>query len=505
MAVTFSKIKFTSFLAFAMAACRIFGQGGDPVVRTDKGFVKGVIENNICVFKGLPYAAPPVGPLRFRPPAEHAEWKDTLSAQKFGAVAVQSDHEQVQGSEDCLSMNIYTPRADHKKRAVAVWVHGGSMTSGSGKGMDGHAFADRDDIVTITINYRLGSLGFMYMDDVDKRYAGSGNNGLLDCVMALKWIKKNISAFGGDPNRVTLMGESAGAKLISAVLVSPLSKGLFQQYIAESGSVQCIRDVNTAKNERLKILQQLGLGANDAAKLLTLPADTIMRAQARVCAGIGGNSFFGPVYDGSVITTDGYKYAAGKELPRIKALIGTNKYEAALFVSEAAWSHDPENTILKPLFQDEYPMVYKTYQQELPTGTPYNTAVKTLTQYMYQMHSYRFARALSQNGIPVWMYRFDYGAGKKYGAMHAAELRYVWSNPEQKQDKPEQQQLALAMHSAWAAFIKTGSPGSPYLPSWPLYKNDNRKIMTFDTIDRVNLLQEVFDDKSFPSQVFMIK
>jgi para-nitrobenzyl esterase len=504
MASIYSKIRVALLLLAVISFCKVSAQNNNPVVKTNKGFVKGVIENDIAVFKGVPYAAPPEGPLRFMPPAEHTEWKDTLSVQKFGSIAVQSGGKQVQGTEDCLSMNIYTPKTDNKKRAVVVWVHGGSMTAGAGKGMDGHAFADNDDIVTITINYRLGAFGFMYMGDVDKRYSESGNNGLLDCVMALKWIKQNITSFGGDPNKVTLMGESAGAKLISAVLVSPKSKGLFQQYIAESGSVQCIRDVVTAKNERLKVLHQLGLGPKDVRKLLTLPADTIMKAQAKVCTGIGGNSFFGPVYDGVVIKNDAYKYASGKELQHIKALIGTNKYEAAAFVSEDAWSKDPENTILKPLFRDGSPLVYKTYQNELKTGAPYYAAVKIVTQYMYQMHSYRFAKALSQNGIPVWMYRFDYDNGKKYGALHGAELHYVWADPKKKQDKPEQDQLVLTMHNAWVAFIKTGDPNTSALPQWPLYKNDTRQVMMFDTINTVIGLKEVFDDKSFPSQVFMM-
>ena len=412
--------KGTAFLLILLSFCAIsfsaLAQDVNPVVKTNKGYLKGITENNISVFKGIPYAAPPVGALRFVPPVEHTPWKDTLDATKFGAIAVQPNGVAAKGNEDCLLLNLYTPKADHKKRTVVVWVHGGSMTAGAGMGMDGHAFADNDDIVTITINYRLGALGFLYLGDVDKRYAQSANCGMLDVVAALKWIKQNVAQFGGDPNHVTIMGESAGAKLISAVLVSPKSKGLFQQYIAESGSVQCIRDVVTAKNERLKILQQLGLGAKDVLQLLTLPADTIMKAQAIVCAGIGGNSFFGPVYDGVSIKRDAYQYASGKQLPRVKALIGTNQYEAALFVSADAWANHPDTTILKPLFRDNEPMVYKTYLGKVKTLGPYPAAVQVLTQYMYQMHSYRFAKVLAKNNIPVWMYRFEYNDGKTFGA-----------------------------------------------------------------------------------------
>lgn len=492
------------YLIFSLFISPAFAQNGQPIVKTNKGYIKGVTENNIAVFKGVPYAAPPAGNLRFMPPAEHVVWTDTLATTQFGSIAAQPGGRHMQGSEDCLSLNLYTPKIDNHKRAVLVWVHGGSMTAGAGKGNDGHAFADNDDIVTVTINYRLGSLGFMYMGDVDPRYRQSGNCGLLDCIAALKWVKQNIAAFGGDPNRVTVMGESAGAKLISAVLVSPLSKGLFQQYIAESGSVQCVRDTFTAKNERLKILKQLGLGANDVRKLITLPADTIMRAQAKVCAGIGGNSFFGPVYDGTVIPEDGYKYVVSKKLSNIKALIGTNKYEAAAFMNGDEQLKHPDPAILKALFGDNYQSVYKEYQRQLKVDSA-DAAVKVITQYMYQMHSYRFAKALSASGMPVWMYRFDYNNGKKYGAMHAAELNYLWNTEKLKQAGGEQGALANQMHATWVAFIKTGNPDNAVLPHWPLYQNATRNVMLFNAETRLDSLTEVFDDQTFPSQVFMLK
>ena len=498
------KTRFVIFLLVICTACKVSAQ--NLVVKIGKGYIKGLTENGISVFKGIPYAAPPIGNLRFMPPVEHSSWADTLSATKFGSVATQTSGNKVIGSEDCLSLNLYTPKADNRKRAVVVWVHGGSMTSGSGKGMNGHAFADRDDIVTITINYRLGAFGFLYLGDADKRYAESGNCGVLDVIAALKWINKNIAAFGGDPQRVTIMGESAGAKLISAVLVSPLSKGLFNQYIAESGSVQCIRDTITAKNERLRILQQMELGQNDVLKLLTLPADSIMKIQGIVCEGIGGNSFFGPVYDGKVIKQDGYQYAAGTNMPRIKALIGTNEYEAALFFNPNQDLDRNNKAYLKALFGDDYPMVYAKYQQQLKTDSPYAAGVKVLTQYMYQMHSYRFAKVLAQNNIPVWVYRYKYDDDKPFGAKHGQELQYLWNtrDPNTITDNTKKQ-LTQNMHGAWVAFIKTGNPNIATLPQWPVYNSNARRVMAFDTTDKVIGLKEVYNDKSFPSQVFMLK
>lgn len=477
------------------------------VVKTDRGYVKGITENGIQVFKGVPYAAPPTGALRFMPPVTHANWKDTLSAANFGPEATQGGNGQVSGSEDCLSLNIYTPATDHNKRAVVVWVHGGAMIGGSGKGMDGHAFADKDNIITVTINYRLGSFGFLYLGDVDKRYVRSGNNGLLDVVQALKWIHANIAAFGGDPGRVTIMGESAGAKLISAVLVSPLSKGLFRQVIAESGSVQCIRDTVTAKNERALLLKQLGLQPNDARKLLTLPAETIIKAQEKVCAGIGGISFFGPVYDGAVIPQDAYSYASGNMLPRIKALIGTNESEAAAFVGQDVDLKNAYATIFEPQFKADAPMVYAYYQTLLKTEKPYAALIKALTQYMYQLHSYRFAAVLSGNKIPVWMYRFKYNNGDPFGARHGNELHYIWGASKilSSNDDAAKKQLATNLHGAWVSFIKTGNPNISTLPAWPVYNTAARQIMIFDTTNTVVGLKTVYNDKKLPSAIFVIK
>jgi para-nitrobenzyl esterase len=479
----------------------------NPVVKTGAGYVRGVTENGIVVFKGIPYAQPPVGDQRFTPPIVHKAWTDTLNTTDFGPSATQPVGKKVIGSEDCLYLNLYTPAADNRKRAVVVWIHGGSMTNGSGNGMNGHAFADKDDIVTITINYRLGALGFLYMGDVDKRYAQSGNLGLLDVIAALKWIHRNIAAFGGDPNRVTIMGESAGAKLISAVMVTPASKGLYQQAVLESGSVSCIRDVKTAKNERARLLKQLGLKPDDARKLLTMPADSIIKAQGIICEGIGGNSQFGPVYDGVTIPEDGYKYAESGKLSGIRAIIGSNENEGAAFTGpDANYSH-ADNTIFKPLFQNDAPMAYAYYQRQLKTDSPYAAAVKTLTQYMYQMHSYRFAKALTTAGTNVWVYRYKYQNGKPLGARHGDELHYIWGAEKilNSNDGAAKKQLARSLHGTWAAFIKTGNPNMSDAPQWPKYNSTTREVMIFDSTDSVIHLKEVYNDKNFPSAVFVLR
>lgn len=477
-----------------------------PIVKTAQGYIKGSNENKIAVFKGIPYAEPPMDARRYLPPVTHTPWADTLNTTEFGASASQPQGPKAAGSEDCLYLNLYTPKPDNQKRAVLLWVHGGSMTGGSGNDMNGHAFADNDDIVTITINYRLGAYGFLYLGDLDKKYRQSGNLGLLDVIAALQWVHQNIAAFGGDPNKVTIMGESAGAKLLSAVMVSPASKGLFKQAILESGSVQCIRDTTTAKHERTLLLQALGLPPTDAAKLLTLPAETVIKAQAKITAGIGGNSFFGPVYDGITIPEDAYDYASRHKISGIRTIIGTNEDEGASFAPKNFSNADAE--VFKPLFRDNEPMANAYYQTFLKTDSPYTALVKTMTRYMYQMHSYRFAKALMQSHTPVWMYRYRYEDGHKLGARHGDELRYIWGAARIGNDPntdPAKKQLALSLHGAWTAFIKTGDPNCESLPQWPQYSDTRKQAMVFDATDAVVPLKEVYNDSSFPSAVFVIK
>ncbi len=478
----------------------------DPVVRTAQGYIKGTTENGIAVFKGIPYAEPPGDTRRYLPPTPHTPWADTLNATEFGAPASQPRGAGVTGSENCLFLNLYTPKADNQKRSVLLWVHGGSMTAGTGKGMNGHAFADNDDIITITINYRLGAYGFLYLGDVDKKYRQSGNLGLLDVIAALQWVHQNIAAFGGDPHKITVMGESAGAKLLSAVMVSPASKGLFSQAILESGSVQCIRDTTTAKNERGILLRQLGLKPDEAAKLLTLPSETVIKAQAKITAGIGGNSFFGPVYDGITIPEDAYEYARQGDIRGIKAIIGTNEDEGASFAPKSFNNADAE--VFKLLFRDNEPMANAYYKTQLKADSPYTALVKTMTQYMYQMHSYRFAKALTNAGTPVWMYRYKYEDGQKFGAHHGDELRYIWDATRianLPNADPAKKQLAKSLHGAWVSFIKTGDPNCASLPQWPKYNTTRKQIMVFDATDTVIALKEVYNDKDFPSAVFVIK
>ena len=500
---SYHQLKNITFLLFLLF-CFTQSKGQDTVLKISNGYIKGISENQSLVFKGVPYAQPPVGTLRFKSPQPAKNWKDTLSCEKFSSIAPQYDGRKqgLTGSENCLSLNIYTPVTGPKaKMPVVVWVHGGAMTAGAGKGQNGHVFSDRDSIVTVTINYRLGVFGFLYMDDVQQGYKGSANNGMMDCIMALKWIKQNISAFGGDPSRVTIMGESAGAKLISTLLISAQAKGYFQQMILESGGLQCVRDTMTAKTIRQRLLDTLQL--SHPADLLSLSTEKLIDAQNKVCGGAKGTNYFGPAADGIILTGDPYQYLIQHPNPAIKMLIGTNSAESKMFMGFDKRLYQPDKKVLEDWFGNNYPFVFAAYQKAAAQLPPATAATTVLTQYMYQMHSYRLASVLAKNGNLIWMYRFDYSKDNT-GASHAQEMQYVWSSPSNHLTNQADELLGPQMHQAWVNFIKGKKPGKVNNEDWPLYHTKTNAIFIFDRTSHPQLLKEVFNDPVYPSEGFKL-
>jgi para-nitrobenzyl esterase len=490
---------FIRIVGLLLLTVTIAASAQDVIVKTTKGYIKGAQENKAIVFKGVPYAQPPVGGLRFKAPQPHQEWKDTLSCLKFGSEASQYDDGKAvaKGSEDCLFLNLYTPAITPKsKLPVVVWVHGGSLTNGSGMGKNGHAFADKDSVIAITINYRLGVFGFMYLGDVDKSLHTSGNNGLLDLEMALQWIKDNIKSFGGDPSRVTVMGESAGAKLSSTLLLSPKAKGLFSQLVLESGGVQCVRDSVTAKAIRKRVMNELHVSS--AKELLNIPPAKLIEAQGKICHGAAGTNYFGPVDDGVIITGNPYQHIAAQKNKGVRLLIGTNKREAKMFMDFDKRLYHPDSASLYDWFGNNYKYSLATYQSEAKRIGPDSAAVSVLTQYMYQMHSYRLADALAKAGNELWMYRFDFSKDGK-GASHGEELPYVWYQPEVNYPEGYDAGLAVQMHLAWVNFIKGNKPGKISYADWPPYQGLVRSIMVFNNLSGPTTLKDVFNDPKHPS------
>ena len=471
-----------------------------PIARTQAGQLQGTREDNMLVFRGVAYAEAPTGAQRFRPPQALKPWQGVKQAKTFGAKAVQGANGTLNGQEDCLTLNVWTPAAAtaKAKKAVVVWVHGGAFTGGSGTDFKGATFAQHDDIVTVSINYRLGSLGFLYLGSVlGPAYQNSGNCGLLDAVAALQWVHQNISAFGGDPARVTVMGESAGAKLVSALLVAPSAQGLFQQVILESGAVQCIRDTATAATVTRRLLAELHLAPAQAQQLLTLPAATLMQAQAKIASGPGGLQLFGPVLDGQTITTAPLTYLSRPNRTPLRVLLGTNREEAGLFMSMWPTLAQPNQKVLTPLFGKNDAYVWRAYTTRSQTQPADQAWLSTLTDYLYRLATYRLAQTFVAAAQPVWLYRFDYQPSSEQRPVHARELAYAWNSlPPDLSRKPRNEQLATQMHQHWVSFIKTGKPEAAWLP----YTAAKHNVMLFDSVSRIAPLSAPYEDPAFPVQ-----
>ncbi|RFM33027.1 hypothetical protein DXN04_21585 [Chitinophaga silvisoli] len=442
-------------------------------VKTTRGYIKGTEEQGILVFKGIPYASA----ARFKAPTPRPAWKDTLSCTAFGPVAPQFDGKVV-GDEDCLRLNLYTPGLKGKK-PVVVWVHGGGMTGGTGMWMNGHAFADHDSIITITINYRLGALGFLYLDDVPG-YETAPNNAVLDLIASLQWIRENIAAFGGNPDKITVMGESAGAKLSSVLLVAPGAKGKYQQLVLESGGVNCIRDTTTARAIRQRLMDTLGI--SDPKQFLTLTVQDIIAAQAKVLKGASGTNYFGPMADNKIIYSDAYNWLQKHPLKNVRVLLGSNKAEALLFMNIDKRLYHPDATVLRDWFGRNGDLVHP----------PMDTAgiIQTLSRIMYQLHTYRLANVLGAQKANVWLYSFEQPAHGK-PATHGQELGYIWGS-NQPLENPA---LQSKIHADWVNFIKGKNPWTKY---------DSRKLGMIYGEPTYEGQIPGYEDPNYPAMGFLL-
>jgi len=480
------------------------------LVHTKQGKIQGVKEGNILVFRGIRYAEPPIGQLRFCPPKPVKSWEDTLIAQDFGPRALQptdsdTSNENVSYSEDCLNLNIWTPAIDGKKREVIFWIHGGGFVTGSGSNpkTSGRVFAERDDIVFVSINYRLGAFGFLHLGDLlGDRYKTSGNCGILDIIAALRWVKENIAYFGGDPDCVTVMGQSAGAKCIGALLVAPEAKGLFHRAILQSGAFQSIRDKNTAQQITDSLLQELSLKKEEAYKLLELPAEVILEAEKKLVASVRGSYIFGPVVDGLTIPHSPEKMIEQKAVNAVPVLIGTNKAEAKSFSFCSLETGISKEYIINTLFGKNGPIVMKVYHAACMKKSEEEAWQEILTDYLYGIAAIHLAEMLSDLGIPVWLYRFDFGGTSD--AVHGRELAFVWNDASTREIPKNGEDLASKVHEAWVSFARTGQPQTTQLPKWMPYNSKEPTRMLFDTECKIQHLDDYCRDRDFPAQMLIL-
>jgi para-nitrobenzyl esterase len=470
---------------FILAAALAAGAHAEAVkVRIDSGVLVGTSDSGVESFKGVHYVAAPVGPLRWAPPVPVKSWSGERAAQTYGPICpqrVNADGTPNEGgasgatSEDCLFLNVWAP--PHARGApVMVWLHGGGNNQGAGSlgAYDGSAFV-RDGVILVTLNYRLGVLGF-FAHPALTAAAGPGeplaSYGLMDQIAALQWVKRNIAAFGGDPANVTLFGESAGGGDTLGLMASPLAKGLFAKAIVESGGGWG-PPVSLAKAEAdgAAIAAKAGAGAGaSVAQLRALPVDALLAA-----AGPSGEV---PI-DGRLLTrTPSQAFAAGAEAP-VPLMIGSNSFEASLM----ATFHIPASALLAAA-----PAALKAAYADLPNDDA-KAAAGFTDAFMGAPARWIAARASAR--APTYLYHFSYVLDVQRptsrGAGHATEIPYVFASwatlgPIGMGLKPSAADLEATsiVHSCWVAFARTGTPACPPAPAWPAYSSANDTLMEFD-------------------------
>jgi para-nitrobenzyl esterase len=471
------------------------------IVETTTGKVQGAVKDGIHVFKGIPYAAAPVGELRFRAPQPVTPWEGVREATAFGPVAPQtvSGVEQLMGAttpvmdEDCLFLNVFTPACDDGKRPVMVWIHGGAFIMGSGSTpwYDGRPFA-RQDVVMVSINYRLGALGFLHVD-------GQGNNGILDQVAALEWVRDNVAAFGGDPGNVTAFGESAGAMSVGTLLGLPAAKGLFVKAIPQSGAAHHGKPADEADDVAREFLAEVGVepGPDALDRLRALPAEKLLEAQSEVVMRrLPGGLPFTPVVDGVVLPEAPIEAIGKGQAAGVSVLVGTTRDEWKLFalldpsvtqLDDDGLAKRVGNLIADP---DRAGAVVESYRSRRPDATIPDLAVDMGTDEIFRMPAVRLAERQSALGNDVYMYRFDFATpawGGQLGACHALEIPFVFAclgAPAVEMFvgpvTDELRGLSRRMHDAWVNFARTGRPSAEGLPEWPRYDAERRATMLFD-------------------------
>ena len=477
------------------------------IVKTKSGMVRGSMTKSGCRFLGIPYAHAE----RFRAP-QPASWTGVFDASEYGMVPAQPNFHgkwpkenafRLLGGEDCQNLNIWTPDTDPEKPyPVLVYIHGGAFQSGSGNGPEcaGEAFCGEAPIVYVTVNERVGVLGYLETGRLlGPDYEGSSNNGIRDVIEALQWIHENIAGFGGDPGRVTLMGTSAGAKLIASLLTNPASGSLFHQIIVESGATQSLRSAGTALRIAERFRDFLG---KDADHLLTMSTEQLMRAQAEFCDSDGATCYFGPVFDERLFF-ENWKEAWGNGAAwKGKALIGSCLHELSGTVHKPDFPENRES-ILKCMFGSGYTFAEQA-REELRTAVPEmdegDAWTKVMSDYMYRTYSQRLAELLTEAGDEVWMYSFDL-APAVHGMGQAVSLgKYESALP--GTDLYEMECLTRHMKMRFMEFCISGTPDRADLVHWPSFRE--RKKLLLDIPCRITDLDTEKPLECFPEYVFSL-
>jgi para-nitrobenzyl esterase len=500
----------TKLLLCSLAGLAAMGAGAAqqaaPVVRVDSGQLQGMVDDGVVSYKGIPFAAAPVGELRWRPPQRVAPWTGVRQAAEFGSDCMQGrfgpPSAQSGPSEDCLFLNVWRPAsaAAEARLPVMVWIYGGGFTGGSSSSPNtsGAQFA-KQGVVLVAANYRVGRFGFFAFPALSREHSDEtkGNYAYMDQIAALQWVKRNIAAFGGDPNNVTIFGFSAGGVSVHSLIASPMARGLFHKAIVESGgsrdSVLTARPMRedgvdpnypvSAETIGINFARSMGIEATDQAalaKLRALSADAVLRG-APAQPGVGVQNYeTTPILDGKLVTETAETAYKAKRLPRIPLMLGSNSADTAgnrirattkeqLFARFGQWSaqakaaYDPDGT------------------------TDLATLVSRANDDFGQAEPARFAaNAFAANGSPVYRYRFSYvqtamREQMRTGAPHGGEIGFVFGTLTARPGStlsPEDLEVSRMAQSYWVNFAKSGDPNGADLPAWP--RHDPSKDLIFE-------------------------
>jgi para-nitrobenzyl esterase len=480
-------------LGFALASALMLtslacpAQPAAPQTITERGVVSGVRESGVTVYKGIPFAAPPTGPLRWRAPQTVPHWRGVLPADKYKPQCVQTwpplptmPAEPI--SEDCLYLNVWTAAVDAKgKLPVMVWVHGGGFRAGSASTplYWGNQLAHEYGVVVVNLSYRVGPLGFLVHPQLtaEADYHASGNYGLLDVIAGLEWVQRNVSAFGGDPANVTIFGQSAGAWIINNLMISPLARGFFHAAIAESeggimgpaGTPEGMAHLEGAQKAGIAFARTFG--AKSIAELRRVPADKITAADFSGLPEIANSNMALPIVDGYVIPDDPYTlYQAGKQAD-VPLMLGYNADESAHIFTPVATATFIANV------RQHYGAMADQFLALYPASSDAEAArsqARLWVESSFAWHMWTWARLHAQTShSKVYFYHFvgDGNAG------HGAELPYVFLYGFNSSSSNVERDMAEKVSSYWTNFAKTGDPNGDALPRWPPFRGQDETSM----------------------------
>lgn len=501
---------------------RLSAQARTPgaTVKTSAGQVRGYVEDGVQIFKSVPYGASTAGEGRFLPPRPPQPWSGVRDVVAYEGRAPQvvggepaemlpADPREPQ-SEDCLRLHLWTP-ATTGRRPVMVWLHGGGFFSGSGSYSiyAGKELARKHDVVSIAINHRLNAMGFLHLAQYGGRWASASNAGMLDIVRALEWVKENAAAFGGDPNNVTIFGQSGGAAKVATLMAMPSARGLFHRAIAQSGAELTATPRAQAVASTEQLLKRLDIGTGQLDRLQTIPLQTIIDAMTAMSGGGPAGAAFGPVVDGTSLPGNPFDPAAPAQSAGVPFLTGSTATETTFFLPDerlrpidAAELRTRVSTLLK-VDAAAADRVIALYGRNQPGREPIDlflrldTDASSFRQGVDTQAERKAAQSAQPGGAPVYMYRFEYYSPVREGrlkAMHCMEIPFVFDNLEAGRiytgAGPAAQRIADQMSAAWVAFARSGKPDHKGIPAWTPFTAATRPTMVFGSGAEARLVND---------------